>query len=69
MSGLEFSAMNELKFGGLFYLVGVFFFKSDGKLSCSHAIWHVFVVCGSSVHYIAILRHLFSEEEAVTTDT
>lgn len=75
--GHEFIAMPELKIGGLLYLVGVFFFKADGKLSCAHAIWHLFVVLAASVHYFAILKHLYSEQyihdhtasENVITDT
>jgi hypothetical protein len=41
--------------GGLFYTVGVFFFASK-RISYSHAIWHVFVLCGSVCHYWAVLR-------------
>jgi monocyte to macrophage differentiation protein len=62
LCGHEFVGMPELKIGGFLYLVGVFFFKADGKLSCAHAIWHLFVVVGASVHYIAILKYLYSEQ-------
>ncbi|CRL03457.1 CLUMA_CG016311, isoform A [Clunio marinus] len=60
--GHEFVGMAELKIGGLLYLVGVFFFKADGHLSCAHAIWHLFVVLAASIHYFAILRYLFSDQ-------
>lgn len=62
LCGHEFIGMPELKIGGLLYLVGVFFFKADGKISCAHAVWHLFVVLAASVHYFAILKHLYSEQ-------
>ncbi|MCP3930911.1 MAG: hemolysin III family protein [Bacteroidetes bacterium] len=39
--------------GGLFYTVGVIFYKWE-KLLYHHAIWHIFVLCGSVGHFIAI---------------
>ncbi|KAG5673971.1 hypothetical protein PVAND_003967 [Polypedilum vanderplanki] len=57
--GHEFIAMVELEIGGIFYFVGVIFFKSDGKLSCAHAIWHLFVGIAAAIHYFAILNHLY----------
>lgn len=53
--------MHDLKMGGMLYLMGVFFFKSDGRIPFAHAIWHVFVALAATVHYLAILRHLFPE--------
>lgn len=53
--------MEDLKLGGILYLIGVFFFKSDGRIPFAHAIWHVFVALAATVHYLAILRHLFPE--------
>lgn len=61
--GHEFTGMWELKIGGFFYLFGVFFFKSDGRIPCAHAIWHIFVVIAASFHYIAILKYLYSSEQ------
>ncbi|XP_014262176.1 monocyte to macrophage differentiation factor [Cimex lectularius] len=49
-----------LKLGGLLYILGVIFFKSDGKIPCAHAIWHLFVACAAGIHYFAILNHLYS---------
>lgn len=57
----QFPAMEDLKLGGILYLIGVFFFKSDGRIPFAHAIWHVFVALAATVHYLAILRHLFPE--------
>jgi monocyte to macrophage differentiation protein len=62
LCGYEFSAMGELKIGGLLYIIGIVFFKSDGKIPMAHAIWHIFVVVAATIHYFAILRHLFPSE-------
>ncbi|KAI5638470.1 hypothetical protein NE865_08936 [Phthorimaea operculella] len=57
----QLPAMSDLKLGGILYLVGVFFFKSDGRIPFAHAIWHVFVALAASVHFLAIQRHLFPD--------
>ncbi|GLH06564.1 hypothetical protein R5R35_002798 [Gryllus longicercus] len=59
----EFSGLTELKIGGIIYVLGVFFFKADGKIPCAHAIWHLFVVMAASVHYYAILNYLYPTED------
>jgi hemolysin III len=43
--------------GGLFYTTGVLFFAFP-RIRYSHAIWHLFVLGGSSCHYAAIAFHL-----------
>lgn len=60
--GHEFTGMTELKLGGLLYIIGIGFFKSDGIFPFAHAIWHLFVVMAATVHYFAILNHLYSVE-------
>jgi hypothetical protein len=49
--------------GGLFYTVGVFFFASK-RISYSHAIWHVFVLCGSVCHYWAVFFYVLPHAPA-----
>ena len=39
--------------GGLAYTLGVFFYLNE-RIRYSHAIWHVFVLAGSSCHYFSI---------------
>jgi len=43
--------------GGLAYTLGVVFFVWE-KLTFNHAIWHVFVLAGSVLHYFAILLYV-----------
>uniref|UniRef100_W5KRN4 Monocyte to macrophage differentiation associated 2 n=1 Tax=Astyanax mexicanus TaxID=7994 RepID=W5KRN4_ASTMX len=50
----------ELSMGGIFYCLGVVFFKSDGLIPFAHAIWHVFVAVGAGIHYYAIWRYLYA---------
>ncbi|XP_026113440.1 monocyte to macrophage differentiation factor 2-like isoform X2 [Carassius auratus] len=50
----------ELSVGGVFYCLGIVFFKSDGLIPFAHAIWHVFVAVGAGVHYYAIWRYLYA---------
>ena len=44
--------------GGLFYTVGIVFYAFDGRFRHWHGIWHLFVVAGSALHYIAILFYV-----------
>jgi len=41
--------------GGLFYSTGVIFYAWR-RLPYSHAVWHLFVLAGSTCHYLAVLR-------------
>ncbi|KAG8296421.1 hypothetical protein J6590_057533 [Homalodisca vitripennis] len=56
----EFAGIQELMLGGALYAIGVCFFKSDGVVPCAHAIWHMFVGTAATVHYYAILHHLYT---------
>ncbi|MCL2873548.1 MAG: hemolysin III family protein [Defluviitaleaceae bacterium] len=46
-----------LALGGLFYTVGVIFYKMK-KLKYAHSIWHLFVLAGSIVHYFCVLFYV-----------
>ncbi len=43
--------------GGVVYTAGVFFYLSD-RLPYNHAIWHLFVLSASMVHFLAVLLFL-----------
>ena len=59
ISGKLFAALPPvatifLVLGGLFYSGGVFFYMRKSK-RFSHAVWHVFVLLGSFMHFFAVL--------------
>jgi hemolysin III len=41
--------------GGLFYTAGVAFYATDSRLQFGHLIWHLFVMAGTTCHYLAVL--------------
>ncbi|MEL7558797.1 PAQR family membrane homeostasis protein TrhA [Stutzerimonas chloritidismutans] len=44
--------------GGVFYTVGIVFFAYDQRFRHWHGIWHLFVIAGSLLHFVAILRYV-----------
>jgi hemolysin III len=54
MLALPFSALMWLVAGGIAYTVGVLFFVNN-RLRYSHFIWHLFVLAGTSCHFVAVL--------------
>ena len=44
--------------GGIFYTVGIVFYAFDEKFRHWHGIWHLFVLGGSAMHFIAILFYV-----------
>jgi len=49
------SSLSWLIAGGVAYTLGVFFFASDARLRFSHFVWHLFVMAGSTCHFLAVL--------------
>lgn len=43
--------------GGLSYTGGVIFYLTDRRVRYGHALWHVFVLAGSTCHFFAVLWH------------
>ena len=52
---LSFGGFVLLLLGGIFYTVGIVFYVLDHKVSYFHGIWHLFVLCGSVMHYFTVL--------------
>ncbi|WP_409299348.1 PAQR family membrane homeostasis protein TrhA [Pseudomonas sp. KCJK8993] len=44
--------------GGGVYTVGIIFFALDNRLRHAHGIWHLFVIAGSLLHFVAILFYV-----------
>jgi hemolysin III len=43
--------------GGLAYTVGAVFFHLDHRVRYAHFVWHLFVIAGSTCHFLAALWH------------
>lgn len=44
--------------GGLCYTIGIVFFVYDERFRHWHGVWHIFVMVGSLLHFIAILFYV-----------
>jgi len=58
LAALEWNGFLWLVAGGLCYTGGIAFYVTDHKLRHGHGIWHLFVLAGSSCHFIAILFYV-----------
>lgn len=47
--------------GGLLYTAGIVFFVLDQRLRHAHGIWHLFVLAGSALHYVAVLVYVLPD--------
>jgi len=45
--------------GGLAYTLGVFFYLTDARYKFDHFVWHLFVMAGTTCHFIAVLWYSF----------
>ncbi len=55
---LPFEALMWILIGGMFYSVGTIFYSKE-SIHFNHAIWHLFVLCGSVSHFIAIYLYVY----------
>lgn len=53
IQSLPIEAIILLALGGFLYTFGIVFYLSK-KLPFHHAIWHIFVLCGSILHFLAL---------------
>lgn len=44
--------------GGVLYTVGIIFFANDSRFRHWHGIWHLFVMAGSLLHFVAIMFYV-----------
>ena len=44
--------------GGVLYTVGIIFFAYDSRFRHWHGIWHLFVMGGSLMHFVAVLFYV-----------
>ena len=44
--------------GGVLYTVGIIFFAYDSRFRHWHGIWHLFVIAGSLLHFVAIFFYV-----------
>jgi hemolysin III len=58
LDALGLAGFAWLAAGGLFYTVGIVFYAFDGRFRHWHGIWHLFVLAGSLLHYVAILFYV-----------
>lgn len=56
---ISFDGFVLLLIGGLFYSIGVIFYKAR-KPRFMHAVWHAFVLCGSVCHYFFLLLYVYA---------
>ena len=43
--------------GGVAYTGGVAFYAADRRVKYAHFVWHLFVIAGTTCHFIAVLRY------------
>lgn len=55
---LPVQALIWILVGGLFYSIGTIFYSKE-NIPYHHAIWHLFVLCGSVSHFIAIYLYVY----------
>lgn len=51
-------AFHLLVWGGVAYTVGIVFYLIDHRMRFSHFIWHLFVMAGSLLHYLMIVKYV-----------
>jgi hemolysin III len=54
---LPFDGLVLVIAGGIAYTVGAGFFLLDHRLRYAHFVWHLFVLAGSTLHFLAALWH------------
>ena len=58
LQALGTSGFAWLLTGGLLYSIGVIFYVLDERVAHFHGVWHLFVLAGSSAHFVTIWRYV-----------
>jgi hemolysin III len=60
IEAIQMSGMVWLTIGGIAYTIGVVFYVLDdmNKLRHAHGVWHLFVLIGSTSHFISIIGYV-----------
>ena len=58
IAALGMTGFTWLAAGGVLYTVGIIFFAYDSRFRHWHGIWHLFVMAGSLLHFVAILFYV-----------
>lgn len=58
LAALGSSGFIWLAAGGVFYTVGILFFAFDSRIRHFHGIWHLFVIAGSLLHFVAVMFYV-----------
>ena len=58
LAALGTAGFTWLAAGGVLYTVGIIFFALEDRLRHSHGIWHLFVIAGSLLHFVAIMHYV-----------
>jgi len=58
MATLGAAGFAWLALGGVLYTVGIIFFAYDKRFRHWHGIWHLFVIAGSALHFVAIMGYV-----------
>lgn len=58
LTALGSAGFTWLAAGGVLYTVGIVFYAYDHRFRHWHGIWHLFVIAGSLLHFVAIWRYV-----------
>ena len=58
IAALGMTGFKWLAAGGVLYTVGIIFFAYDSRFRHWHGIWHLLVMAGSLLHFVAILLYV-----------
>ena len=51
-------ALNLIIAGGISYTLGIVFYLIDTRIKFSHFMWHLFVMAGSLMHFIMMVKYV-----------